>query len=598
MLGGKRRSAMKYLHTLLILFLFITFPSSVFSSGPGTLRTSLVQGNVQVKTENASDGMSLLLNMPLMEGDEILVPESGRMEVQMSDGSLFRLDENSTLLVHSIRDDAFRFSLVSGHAYINFKGDHDGMIRIETPFSFVRSSEKSKFRVDVPDAGALEVAVLEGTVFAAGRNEMIEVQAGETLSLGKEYYADLSPLRPSDAWERWNRDRDRRFEENVYSARYLPEELRTYSYDFDEYGDWVYVRKHGYVWKPSLVVTSGWSPYRVGRWRWRHNDYVWVSHEPWGWAPYHYGRWAFTVSLGWFWVPPARGAVYWGPGYVGWIHTPRYVSWVPLAPGDIYYGYGYYGPGSVNIININVHTHKKLKKRGYRHIHVDNAVTVVHRKSFLAAKYVPYKSQYNPAVRVLRSFRKTGERPKGVSFLPLTRKDYPEQISAQRTTDRRYKVRKREDVSSQRQAHIVKTRSQSRITSPVKRTERISIKRRTYRNRDADFVKKVKPVEKVSRKGNVSRDRGKRYAKRDVIIQPEQKQRRSSLTVPKQSKSRRAAQVNRNRTQKGTDLKRVTVQRGMKGYTNTINSSQRRSAPKGLRNSSKMVRFNTMGRRR
>jgi hypothetical protein len=111
-------------------------------------------------------------------------------------------------------------------------------------------------------------------------------------------------------------------------------------------------------------------------------------------------------------------------------------------------------------------------------------------------------------------------------------------------------------------------------------------------------VRKVKPVEKGSRNAYVSRDRGKRYIKRDVIIQPEQKQRRSSLTVPKQSKSRRASQVNRNRTQKGTDLKRVTVQRGMKGYMNTINSSQRRSASQGLRNSSRMARFNTMGRRR
>jgi hypothetical protein len=284
---------MRYLNIILILFLLLAIPSSVFSSGPGTLRVSLVQGNVQVKTENASEGMSLLLNMPLMEGDEIQVPESGRMEVQMSDGSFFRLDENSTLLVQSIGDDTFRFSLVAGHAYINFKGPPEGMIRIETPFSFVRASERSKFRVDAPDARSLEVAVLEGIVFTAGRSEMIEVHANETLSLGEDYYADLSPLRPSDEWERWNRDRDRRFEENVYSTRYLPEELRTYSYDFDEYGDWVYVRKHGYVWKPSIVVSTG-------------------------------------VSLGWFWVPPARGAVYWGPGYVGWIHSPRYVAWVPL----------------------------------------------------------------------------------------------------------------------------------------------------------------------------------------------------------------------------------------------------------------------------
>lgn len=588
---------MKYLHTILTLFLLLLIPSSVFSSGPGTLRVSLVQGDVQVKTENASEGMSLLLNMPLMEGDELQVPGSGRMEVQMSDGSFFRLDENSTLLVQSTGDDTFRFSLVAGHAYINFKGARESMIRIETPFSFVRASERSKFRVDVPDARTLEVAVLEGVVFTAGRGEMIEVHANETLSLGKDYYADLSPLRPSDEWERWNRDRDRRFEEHVYSSRYLPEELRTYSYDFDEYGEWVYVRKHGYVWRPSIVVSTGWSPYRIGRWRWFHDDYIWVSYEPWGWAPYHYGRWAFTVSLGWFWVPPVRGAVYWGPGYVGWIHSPRYVAWVPLAPGDIYYGYGYYGPGSINIINVNFHIHKKIKKRGYRHIHVDNAVTVVHRKSFYAAKYVPYKSKYNPAVRVLSSLRRTGEKPKGVSFLPLTKRGYPKQISAQRPADSRYRIQKRKEPLHNGQVPVVKTRTQSRIHSPEKRVERISVKTRVYRNRDTGLISKVKPLEQGPPKGHVQRDKRRVYTKRDVIIREKQKGKTYSLPVQKQMKTRRVVQVNRDRIQKGTELKRVTVQPGFKGSVSSMKFSRGRSDFKGSGNSYSMARFRTMGRR-
>jgi hypothetical protein len=138
---------------------------------------------------------------------------------------------------------------------------------------------------------------------------------------------------------------------------------------------------------------------------------------------------------------------------------------------------------------------------------VDNAVTVVHRKSFSAAKYVPYKSKYNPAVRVLRSLRKTGEKPKGISFLPITKRSYPKQISAQRHTDSRYRIQKRKEVLSNRQVSVVKTRTRSHITSPEKRMESISVKRRTYRNRDTGFVTKVKPVEKGSRKGYVSRDK-------------------------------------------------------------------------------------------
>lgn len=100
-------------------------------------------------------------------------------------------------------------------------------------------------------------------------------------------------------------------------------------------------------------------------------DYVWVSYESWGWAPYHYGRWAFVGSVGWCWVPPVRGSVYWGPGYVGWVHTPTAVAWVPLAPGEVYYGYGNYGPQSVNLLNVRIDVNVV---RGYRNLRVRNAV--------------------------------------------------------------------------------------------------------------------------------------------------------------------------------------------------------------------------------
>ena len=131
-----------------------------------------------------------------------------------------------------------------------------------------------------------------------------------------------------------------RFEDRRYaSTRYLPRELDTYASDFDDNGRWVNAPGYGYVWTPTVSVSVGWSPYSNGRWCWVGGDYVWIGYEPWGWAPYHYGRWSYVASIGWFWVPPARGAAYWGPGYVGWVSTPTYVAWVPLAPGEIITSY-------------------------------------------------------------------------------------------------------------------------------------------------------------------------------------------------------------------------------------------------------------------
>ena len=166
------------------------------------------------------------------------------------------------------------------------------------------------------------------------------------------------------------------------------------------------MREYGRVWTPRVVVSVGWAPYRVGRWIWRGGDYVWVSYEPWGWAPYHYGRWAFVASVGWCWVPPVRGAVYWGPGFVGWVQTPTYVSWVPLAPGEIYYGHGYYGPHSVNITNVNI-TNIQVTKVVYKNIHVHNAVTVIHHDTFVTGKHVEVNVERESISQRKNQYRQT-----------------------------------------------------------------------------------------------------------------------------------------------------------------------------------------------
>ena len=150
----------------------------------------------------------------------------------------------------------------------------------------------------------------------------------------------LARIDPLDQWEQWNRRREQEFgpSPSGIATVYLPDELGAYSSDFERNGKWVYEQEYGYIWTPTVIIAKDWSPYRVGRWVWMRGDYVWISYEPWGWAPYHYGRWAFVNNRGWCWVPPARSDVYWGPGSVGWIHTPTYISWVPLAPREIYYG--------------------------------------------------------------------------------------------------------------------------------------------------------------------------------------------------------------------------------------------------------------------
>ena len=194
-----------------------------------------------------------------------------------------------------------------------------------------------------------------------------------------------SPRRPRPTTgRRWNTQRDRIVLARGKSYGYLPDELRAYSSDFEENGRWVNVPEYGYVWTPTVVVTGDWAPYRHGRWVWRGGEYVWVGYEPWGWAPYHYGRWTFAARIGWFWVPPARGDVYWAPGYVGWVRTGDHVAWVPLAPREVYYGNGNFGRYSTNITNVNINQVQVTNV--YRNVNVTNSITVVNQTTFLTGR--------------------------------------------------------------------------------------------------------------------------------------------------------------------------------------------------------------------
>jgi len=408
---------MKFLTIMgVALFLFV-LPVLAGAEGLGNARLSLMDGDVQIKPEDSSDWLPASINMPLREGDRIWVPDRGRAEVQLSNGSQIRLDESSSLEILNLGRDSAQFYVSIGSAYVNFMAASERLIQVDSPISSIRAYERATFGIDVPDNGITDVSVYRGSVSAESRSGRTAVNAGRMLSLS-DNYADIAPLGRQDDWERWNMDR--RFEDRRYtSTQYLPHELNTYASDFDDNGRWVNAPGYGNVWTPTVSVSAGWSPYSNGRWCWVGGDYVWVGYEPWGWAPYHYGRWSHNPSIGWFWVPPVRGAVYWGPGYVGWVSTPTYVAWVPLAPRETYYGHGYFGPHSVNVTKVNVN--KVVVKNVYKNVYVNNAVTVVHHDTFVRGKHVDYKADRNPFLKDKMHIGRPDIKPERETRMPVVK---------------------------------------------------------------------------------------------------------------------------------------------------------------------------------
>jgi hypothetical protein len=411
---------MKRLMMVILISLILLPPVYASASDLGGMRLSLIRGDVQVRNEDTGDWVPASINMPLKEGDRIWVPEEGMAEIQTKDGSYLRLADRSALEILSLDRDSYQAYLTEGRLYAYFRGNSDSLLQIDTLTSSVRAYERSKFNVDVPEGGPVHVSVFQGEVNVENRDGGIRVASGEALSLGEGAYSEKSTLGSPDDWERWNYERDNKVAERRPPSRYLPEDLQPYSNDFYDNGRWVNTPDYGYVWTPTVAVSVGWAPYRAGRWAWIGGDYVWVSYEPWGWAPYHYGRWAFAVSIGWCWVPPARGAVYWGPGYVGWVYTSSRVAWVPLAPGEIYYGRGHYGPHSVNITNVNV-TNVHVDKVVYKNVRVNNAVTTVDHDTFVRGRPADARVKENPFLTEKVHVGRPPIKPEKTSMMPVVR---------------------------------------------------------------------------------------------------------------------------------------------------------------------------------
>ncbi len=411
---------MKRLIRIFLLSLILLPAVCASASDLGGMRFSFIRGDVQVMTEDTGDWVPASINMPLREGDRIWVPEDGTAELQTKDGSYLRLADRSALEILTLDSDSYQTYLTEGRLYAYFRGNRDSLLQIDTPTSSVRAYERSKFNVDVPETGPVNVSVIEGEVDVENRDGRIKVASGEMLSLGEGAYSEKSTLGAPDEWERWNWDRDREIAERRPPSRYLPEELQPYSNDFYDNGRWVHTPDYGYVWTPTVSVSVGWAPYRHGRWVWIGGDYVWVSYEPWGWAPYHYGRWSFVASFGWCWVPPARGAVHWGPGYVGWVYTSNRVAWVPLAPREVYYGRGHHGPHSVNITNVNV-TNVHVDKVVYKNVRVKNAVTTVNHDTFVRGKPADARVNENPFLTEKVHVGRPPIKPEKTSAMPVVR---------------------------------------------------------------------------------------------------------------------------------------------------------------------------------
>jgi hypothetical protein len=401
-----------------VVLMSIFFPAWARAADLGSLRLSQLEGDVQVQSRGMKEWLPAAINLPLRPGDRLWVPGSAWAQVETHEGSVVRIAAESSLEVLEMGKDSLQLFLSQGQAYVNFQKGRNTVLQLDTPVTSFRVYDRSIFNVAVGRNDSTDISVFRGAVFSENRNGEVRVGAGKMLSM-IDSAPVLMALGPPNDWEKWNHDLDDSLfdDDEEGSEQYLPQELSGYGRDLRRNGQWVETSEYGYVWTPTTHISVDWVPYRHGRWVWIGDDYVWIGREPWGWAPYHYGRWAHIASRGWCWVPPRRNEVYWGPGYVSWVQTSTSVAWVPLAPREVYYGHGNFGPHSVNIIN--VHNYNTVPGRHYRNVHVRDAVTVLHRDTFLTGRHRNLEHRENPFLREAVHIGRPALKPDHFTRMPV-----------------------------------------------------------------------------------------------------------------------------------------------------------------------------------
>jgi FecR protein len=313
--------------------LLLLVPAALFAGQARYARLGEFDGKVEVQL-HAGDPWSLAeRNLPLAESAWLRTGASSRLEIELDDGSAWRLGADTQVEIsdYTRLSTGQRVTVLSvdrGVAYFTGEPGGTDTLTLVAPGAQITLLHGARVRMQV-DATVSRFSVIEGVVRLSCPAAEIDIREGQTVRVEPantaRFWLDRE-VAPLDL-DRWNEDRDKTL---VASSSGSHVAQRYGVVDLDAAGEWVQTDV-GAVWRPK--VAEGWAPFQSGRWRWYQAlGYTWVSEEAWGWIPYHYGRWTRKGDLGWVWVP-ADSPVF-KPGDVYWLYNAKLAGWGPLAPGE------------------------------------------------------------------------------------------------------------------------------------------------------------------------------------------------------------------------------------------------------------------------
>jgi len=243
-------------------------------------RISYLNGDVKIRRLGGDDWERDVQNLPIVEGDEIATDANALLEIQFDRDNYVRLAQNSYLKIVNLKDEGVALSISQGSLslrVLNFDKD-DKYFEIDAPSTTVSVQHEGMYRVDAGDKDSREVRVSvteDGEARVYSTNSGFKLKNGRSAKIylegdlaGEWETADAS--RYFDEFDEWAVKRDaviaKRLKDAYYD-KYYDRDIYG-AEDLNDYGEWIYTKDYGYVWKPygsSISTYSDWSPYRFAR---------------------------------------------------------------------------------------------------------------------------------------------------------------------------------------------------------------------------------------------------------------------------------------------------------------------------------------------
>jgi hypothetical protein len=316
------------------LLTLLLVPAALLAGQSRFARLGEFQGQVEVQLTAADPWIPAERNLPLTELAWLRTGAGARLEIEMDDGSLWRLGPNSLgeISDYTRLSTGQRITLLSldhGTAYYTGQPAAKDGTMLVMPGAQMTVLQGSRVR-QTAQSGSSQAAILEGLVRFSSPAAEMDLREGTTAQVEPANTArfSLEPAIAAQPLDRWSEDRDKA-QAAPASAAYVNAAYGLA--DLDSAGKWVQAGGLGMVWKPE--VSDSWAPYQNGRWRYYDAlGYTWVSGDSWGWMPYRNGRWSRVENLGWVWQPSRNPVLH--PAEVYWLRGSNFVGWGPLAPGE------------------------------------------------------------------------------------------------------------------------------------------------------------------------------------------------------------------------------------------------------------------------